>query len=123
MDWNVNLLLALIGHGCADFSHEPSLKFLAGLQSPTSNNERVGIKRVHHFIKEESESMRLHAEDFLAHGISLIRKTTHSLRCLMKIHLAEFMPGILWQVVGQQVFFNRGERAQRLQVARSPAIA
>ena len=41
----------------------------------------------------------------------------------MKIDFRQFVTGIAWQKIRQDIFFDGGERAQGLQVAGASAIA
>ena len=96
-------------HGTPDLLDKPILKLLASFERASAHDECVGIERVHHLIEEQTQRVRLHAENFPAQGIALLRQAAHQFGCLVDVHPGQFMTGIARQKIGQDIFFDGSE--------------
>src|SRR5207244_11246548 len=123
IDWNSSLLLALGRHGGTDLFYKPELKLLAGLQSAPSDNERIGVERVHHFIEEQAQGMGLYTENLHTQQIALVRQTAHEFGCLVQIQFGQLVTRVTRQKVWQDILFDGGKRTKRLEIADTSAIA
>ena len=117
------MFFALRGHGDADLGDEPVLKWLGGFECASANDEGVGVEGVYHLVEEETEGVGLHAKNFFAQRVALFRKAADEFGGLVEIYSCQFVIGITRQKIREDVFFDGGERAERLQVAGAPAIA
>ena len=108
MDWSGGLLLALRRHCGTNLFNKPVLKFLARLQSATTDNERVGVKRVHHLVEEKTQGMGLHSENFYAQRIALVRQTAHEFSRLMQIEFGQLVTRVTRQKIWQNILLDRG---------------
>ena len=59
----------------------------------------------------------------LAQRVALFRQAADEFGCLVEIYSRQFVTGISWQKIRQDIFFDGGERAERLEVAGASAIA
>ena len=111
VDGNAGLLLALGGHGGADLCDKPILELLAGFEGASADDEGVGVEGVHHLVEEETQGVGLHAENFPAERVALLRHAAHQLGGLVQVDFGQLVAGIAWQKIRQDIFFDGGERA------------
>src|SRR5689334_14023282 len=113
IDWDTGLLLTLGRHAGVNLVNEPGLKFFAGLESATADDQRIRIKGIHHLIEEKPERMGLYPKNLPAKFIAIFRQTTNQFSRLMQVcGTRKLMTGISRQKKWQQRFFYRSERTQ-----------
>src|ERR1035438_362395 len=48
-------------------------ELFTGFDGAPAHHQRIGVEGVDHLVEEYAERMRLHAENFLAHGIAFLQ--------------------------------------------------
>src|ERR1039457_5978674 len=121
---DVGLLFSLGSHSDANLIHEPALKFWARLYYTAANDQGVRVEGVDHLIKKQSQRPRLDPEDLPAHRIALLRQSAYAIGGLVGVFdFGQFVIGIFFQEMRQQMSPNRRERTQRFQVSPAATLA
>ena len=102
---------------------KPILKMLSGFEGASADDEGVGVEGVYHLVEEETQGVGLYPENFFAQRVALFCQATDQFGCLVDIYFRQFVAGISWQKIRQDIFFDGGERAEGLEVAGASAIA
>ena len=112
MDRDISLFGALPGHSLSNLRDKPGLEVSRGLNGATTNDERIRIKRVDHFVEKQAKSMGLHAENLQAHPVTALREPADQSRGLTQIaNRSKFVLGKAAQKVRQQGLFDSREGA------------
>src|ERR1035437_4196209 len=123
MNRNPRLLRALARHAATSFPEKPALKVGAGFNGATADDQDIGIEGVYHLVEEQTQRESLHAEDVTAEGISLFGQSAYKFCRLVHAEFGQLVAGVVCEEMGQQRLGDGAERAQRLQVAGTAAVA
>src|SRR5204862_313091 len=118
-----HVLFALHRDPGADLGDEPVAEGLRGLDRTAADQEAVRIEEVDHLIDEEAEGMRLGAEDVERHRIAAVGQPANAHGRRRRVDPLQRVPGIAPEEMRQQRPPDRGQRADRLQVAGPAAVA
>src|SRR5580700_967641 len=123
MNRNIGLFFPLIRHSCTYFAQEPVLEFLGGFKSAAADDQSVRVERIDHLIEEDSQRPRLYTEDFRAERVATLSHTANELGPAIRLDAGEFVTRILRQEERENRPLDRGQRAERFEIAGSAAIA